>query len=67
MKIELQEVFKKYIEAWEEVELSTGGKGVSLEINYLVRLRKTALPMDLVTELHRITDVEKVELKRVSE
>ena len=63
----VQEVFKKHIEAWEEVELATGQKGVSLEINYLVRLRKTALPMDLVTELHRIPDVEKVELKRVSE
>ena len=63
----IQEIFTRYIEAWDEVALGSAKQGVALEIDYLVRLRKNTVPLDFITELHNLDGVEKVELRRVSE
>jgi uncharacterized membrane protein YhiD involved in acid resistance len=59
----VEEIMKRYVDAFTLKETSTSKKGTALDVSYRIRLRKGMQTPDLVKELHAIEGMQSVEWK----
>ncbi len=65
MPVGLDEVYKKHLEARQEIGAATGRQGAALDLSYRVRLSPATSPAALVAELNQLEGVQQVELQRI--
>ena len=61
----LTPVLKKYLDHFDVSSVATARQGISLELNYKVRLKEKASEADLVKELNGLDGVQSVDLRRI--
>ncbi|MBL9127269.1 MAG: DUF4956 domain-containing protein [Verrucomicrobiales bacterium] len=60
-----RDVFRSHVVSKETIAVSTAKQGTALEYTYRVRLSARSRPEDLVRDLHKIEDLDNVELRGV--
>jgi uncharacterized membrane protein YhiD involved in acid resistance len=60
----LRQVFETHALSWRLTAAVTARQGVALDLNYVLRLRRTGADLALVAELNRLEGVQSVELRQ---